>query len=60
MTAKEKIMIAVETLPADTTFEEAMERLLFIAKVERGIQHADAGETLSHQEVKERMSKWLK
>ncbi len=60
MTAKEKIMIAVETLPADTTFEEAMKRLLFIAKVERGIQQADAGETLSHQEVKERMSKWLK
>lgn len=60
MTVKEKIIQAVETLPADTTFEEAMECLLFIAKVERGIQQADAGETLSHQEVKERMSKWLK
>ena len=35
MTAKEKIIQAVETLPADTTFEEAMERLLFLAKVER-------------------------
>ena len=60
MTAKEKIIQAIETLPADTTFEAPMERLLFLAKVERGIQQADAGETLSHQEVKERMSKWLK
>jgi len=59
MTAKEKIIQAVETLPADTTFEAAMERLLFLAKVERGIQQVDAGETISHAEVKERMSKWL-
>jgi hypothetical protein len=29
MTAKEKIIHAVESLPADTTFEEAIERLLF-------------------------------
>ena len=59
MTAKEKIIQAVETLPADTTFEEAMERLLFLAKVERGIQQADAGATISHADVKDRMSKWL-
>ena len=59
MTAKEKIIQAVEMLPADTTFEEAMKHLLFIATVERGIQQADAGETLSHLEVIERMSKCL-
>lgn len=60
MTAKEKIIQAVQTLPANTTFEEAMERLLFLAKVERGIEQVDAGETISHTEVKERMYKWLK
>ncbi len=60
MTAKEIIIQAVESLPDETTFEEAMERLLFLAKVERGIQQADAGETISHTEVKERLSKWLK
>ena len=35
MTVKEKILQAVETLPADTTIEEAIERLLFLAKVDR-------------------------
>jgi predicted transcriptional regulator len=59
MTAKEKIIQAVEAFPANTTFEETMERLLFLAKVERGIKQANAGETISHTEVKERMSKWL-
>jgi predicted transcriptional regulator len=60
MTAKEKIIQVVEKLPANATIEEAMERLLFLAKVERGLNQADAGETISHMEVKERMSKWLK
>jgi len=60
MTTKEKIIQAVETLPADTTIEEAMERLLFLTKVEKGLKQADNGETVSHMEVRERMSKWLK
>jgi len=60
MTAKEKIIQAVEELPADATIEDAMERLLFLAKVERGLKQADAGETISHMEVKERMAEWLK
>jgi predicted transcriptional regulator len=60
MTTKEKIIQAVEELPADATIEDAMERLLFLAKVERGLKQADAGETISHMEVKERMAEWLK
>jgi len=60
MTTKEKIIQAVQELPANATIEDAMERLLFLAKVERGLKQADAGETLSHAEVKERMTEWLK
>lgn len=60
MTVKEKILKAVEALPQDASIEDAMERLLFLAKVERGLEQAESGRTLSHDEVKERMSKWLK
>lgn len=60
MTTKERIMQAVEELPANATIEDAMERLLFLAKIERGLKQADAGETISHVEVKERMAEWLK
>jgi len=55
MTTKEKIIQAVEELPPNATIEDAMERLIFLAKVERGLKKADAGETLWHMEVKERM-----
>jgi predicted transcriptional regulator len=60
MTAKQKVMQAMEVLPDDASIEDAMERLLFLAKIERGIQQADAGQTISHDQVKERMAKWLK
>ena len=60
MITKEKIIQAVKELPANATIEDAMERLLFLAKVERGLKQADAGNTISHMEVKERMAKWLK
>jgi len=60
MTTKEKMVHAVEDLSDDATIEDAMERLLFLAKIERGIQQADAGQTITHAQVKEKMAKWLK
>ncbi|MCC5850539.1 MAG: hypothetical protein JJU29_20830 [Verrucomicrobia bacterium] len=60
MTTKDKVIQAVQNLPDDASFEDAMERLLFLVKIERGLQQADAGQTFSQAQVKERMSKWLK
>lgn len=51
---KKRVLEAVEKLPEDATVEDAMERLYFLAKVEEGIRQADAGETVSHEEVKRR------
>ena len=50
----------IETLPESATVEDAIERLVVLYKVERGIAEADAGKTTSHHEARERMAKWLK
>jgi predicted transcriptional regulator len=60
MTTKQMVLRSVRHLPEDASIEDAMERLLLLAKIEKGIQQADAGKTLSHDQVKERMRKWLK
>ncbi len=60
MTTREKVIQAVEDLPDDATVEDVMERLLVLVKIERGLQQADAGQTIEHAQVKERMAKWLK
>ena len=58
MTIKEKMIKAIQALPDDASVEDAMERLLFLAKIEKGLQQADAGKTVSHDQVKEKMAKW--
>ncbi len=52
--AKEKILEVVEQLPPDATVEDAIERLYFLYKVERGLEQAKAGQTVPHDEVKAR------
>ena len=60
MTIREKVIQVVQDLPDDASVEDAVERLLLLAKIERGIQQADSGQTLAHAQVRERMAKWLK
>jgi len=60
MTVKEKMLKTVSDLPDDASFEDAMERLLFLSKIEKGRQQADDGQTVPHMAVRERMTKWLK
>ena len=46
----------IQDLPDDATFEDAIERLYFLAKVERGLQQSE-GETIPHEEIKARFLK---
>ena len=53
--AKQLIKQALDKMPDDATVEEAMERILFLSKIEQGIAEADAGKTLSSEEVRKRL-----
>lgn len=54
-TAKDLLRETADKLPADASVEEAMERLYFLSKIERGVQEADSGKTVSHDEVRKRL-----
>ncbi|MGO9243226.1 MAG: hypothetical protein ACLPT4_01215 [Verrucomicrobiia bacterium] len=60
MTAKETVLNAVRDLPDDASIEDAIQRLVLLAKIDRGLQQADAGQTIPHAQVKEQMAKWLR
>jgi predicted transcriptional regulator len=51
---KEEIVRIVQDLPEDATVEDAIEQLYFLAKIERGLEQSEAGNTSSHDEVKSR------
>jgi predicted transcriptional regulator len=52
--AKTKVLETLSQLPSNATVEEAMERLYFLAKIERGMEQAESGRTVAHDEVKRR------
>jgi len=60
MTNKQRFVQAVQDLPDDASIEDAVERLLFLGRIEKGIHQADAQQTVPHAEVKDRLAKWLK
>lgn len=51
---KNEMIRAIADLPEDATVEDAMERLYFLAKIERGLEQSESGETVSHAEIKAR------
>ena len=51
-TEKQRAIEALRTLPDQATIEDAIERLCFIAKVEEGLRQSEAGQLVSHDEVK--------
>jgi hypothetical protein len=51
---RQKILHAVQDLPENATVEDAMERLYFLAKVERGLEESESQEGIPHAEIKRR------
>ena len=51
-TEKERAIEALKTLPEQATIEDAIERLCFIAKIEEGLRQSEAGQLVSHDEIK--------
>ena len=51
---KDRILETLAQLPPSATVEDAMERLYFLAKVERGTEDLEAGRVVSHEEIKPR------
>jgi hypothetical protein len=51
---RDRIIDLLRELPADATIEDAIEKLVFVAQIERGIAELDAGHGVPHDEVKRR------
>jgi hypothetical protein len=51
---KSEILRAIQGLPEDATVEDAMERLYFLAKIERGFEQSESDESISQEEIKAR------
>jgi predicted transcriptional regulator len=53
--ARDLLREAAERLPETASVEEALERVLFLAKIDRGRADVEAGRTVPHEDVKRRL-----
>lgn len=51
---RDRIIAALQAMPPEATIDDAIERLVFLAKVETGLAELDRSEGVSHEEVKRR------
>lgn len=55
-TPKDRMIEALQALPPEASFDDAIERLVFLAKVEAGLAELDQGKGVPHDEVKRRLN----
>ena len=53
--SRDRMIEALRELPPDATVDEAIERLVFLAKIEAGLAELDRGEAIPHDEVRRRL-----
>ena len=56
-TVKQSAIKAIQDLPENSSYEDIMEKLFFMEKVESGLKEIEEGKTISHEDVKKRLSK---
>lgn len=54
-TVKSEALKAIEEMPQDVTFDDIMERLYFLYKVDAGLKQVEAENTVSHEVAKKRI-----
>ena len=59
-TTKEAVLEFVQKLPDDVSLEAIMAQLLLRKKVEEGREQIRNGETLTHEQVRNEIQRWLK
>ena len=60
MLTKDKLRQSINKLPDSFTIDELIDRLMFIEKVEEGIEQSKEKKVLSNENVKRIIEKWSK
>jgi hypothetical protein len=60
MLTKENVIKTVSNLPDHFSLDELIDRLIFIDKVQKGLEESLADKVITKELAKKRLSKWLK
>lgn len=54
-TTRDRVHQLADELPPEASLEDAIERLVFLAKIDRGLAQIEAGEVVSHEDARRRL-----
>jgi hypothetical protein len=57
---KEEVIKMINNLPDEVGYDEIMAEIYFKQKVDKSLVQVEEGKTVSHEEAKKRMSRWIK
>nr|WP_067061806.1 hypothetical protein [Mucilaginibacter sp. L294] len=57
---RNKVLATVNDMPQDFDLDVLMEKLIFIEKVEKGLEQVNSGKMISHADVKQQVKQWQK
>ncbi len=60
MLTKSVVIDTLKKFPEQFSLDELVEELAFLQKVKQGLQESIEGKTVSTEEAKKRLSKWLR
>ena len=59
MLTKSQVIESLKELPENFTIDELIDHLVFIQKVETGIDQSNRGHVFSTDELRKKLDKWL-
>jgi hypothetical protein len=60
MLTKEKLLQTIKDLPEKFSFDDLMDRIILLQKIETGLEQSDSGKTNTTAQAKKKLGKWLK
>jgi len=60
MLTKGNVIKTISKFPDNFTLDEVIDKLIFMDKVERGLEQSQSNKVLSKEKAIKRLSKWLK
>lgn len=60
MISKKNVIQGLEKLPDHLSIDDLLDRLLLIEKIETGLKQSEQDETVSTEDARKRLEKWLR
>ena len=58
-TIKQEVIEMINNLPDEVDYDEIMAEIYFRQKVDKSLKQIDEGKVIPHEEVKQKLSKWI-